>query len=249
MHIVMTDGKRKNKLLILMLQIIVLIIVIIVAIHLLKNMSVQAYNSSTKNNGNIENITDNGNHNEPEQISLMNGETKEPTEKVKDAAISRYIFVGDSRYVGMRKFAQSNDIFIAENAQGYDFLMSKLETIRQYADNNSVLIIGLGVNDYGVNYKKYISIMNELADTLECNVYYMLINPVEEEKEIPYGYTVYNEMIDKYNMLMRAGFSDRVKIIDSNTYLKENGFSTVDGLHYDDNTYNKIYNYLKSNAL
>ena len=48
---------------------------------------------------------------------------------------------------------------------------------------------------------------------------------------------------------MRAGFSDKVKIIDSNSYLKESGFSTVDGLHYDDTTYNKIYNYLKSNAL
>ena len=60
---------------------------------------------------------------------------------------------------------------------------------------------------------------------------------------------VYNEMIDKYNMLMRAGFSDKVRIIDSNSYLKESGFSTVDGLHYNDTTYNKIYNYLKSNAL
>lgn len=249
MHIVMTDGKRKNKLLILMLQIVILIIVIIASVHLLKNMNVQAYNSMTKNNGNIENIIANGNSNEPEQIGLINEDTKEPTEEVKDAGINRYIFVGDSRYVGMRKFAQSDDIFIAENAQGYDFLMSNLETIRQYADNNSVLIIGLGVNDYGVNYKNYIRIMNELADTIECPVYYMLINPVEEEKEIPYGYTVYNEMIDKYNMLMRAGFSDKVKIIDSNSYLKENGFSTVDGLHYDDNTYNKIYNYLKSNAL
>lgn len=245
----MTNGKRKNKLLILMLQIVVLIIVIIASVHLLKNMSVQAYNSTTKSDEYIENITDNKNMNESEQMELINEETKEPTDVVKDESINRYIFVGDSRYVGMRKFAQNNDIFIAENAKGYDFLMSNLETIRQYADNNSVLIIGLGVNDYGVNYKNYIRIMNELADTMECHVYYMLINPVEEEKEIPYGYTVYNEMIDKYNMLMRAGFSDKVKIIDSNSYLKENGFSTVDGLHYDDNTYNKIYNYLKSNAL
>lgn len=245
----MTNGKRKNKLLILMLQIVVLIIVIIASVHLLKNMSVQAYNSTTKSDEYIENITDNKNMNESEQMELINEETKEPTDVVKDESINRYIFVGDSRYVGMRKFAQNNDIFIAENAKGYDFLMSNLETIRQYADNNSVLIIGLGVNDYGVNYKNYIRIINELADTMECHVYYMLINPVEEEKEIPYGYTVYNEMIDKYNMLMRAGFSDKVKIIDSNSYLKENGFSTVDGLHYDDNTYNKIYNYLKSNAL
>lgn len=243
----MTGSKRKYKFLILALQVIVLVIVIIASVHLLKNMSVQAHNSLTENSGGIENVTEN--FNESEQIAMLSEDTNGQTEDLKTVSINRYIFVGDSRYVGMRKFAQSDDIFIAENSQGYDFLVSNLETIKQYADKNSVLIIGLGVNDYGVNYKNYIKIMNELADTMECPVYYMLINPVEEEKEIPYGYTVYNEMIDKYNMLMRAGFSDKVKIIDSNSYLKESGFSTVDGLHYDDTTYNKIYNYLKSNAL
>jgi hypothetical protein len=123
-----------------------------------------------------------------------------------------------------------------------------MNKILEYIDKNSILIVGLGVNDYASNYKNYIKTMNELADTLDCRVYYMLINPVEEDKEALYGYSTSNEMIDKYNALMKAGFSSKVGVIDTNTYLKEDGFYTSDGLHYDDNTYKKVYNFLKSNA-
>ena len=64
-----------------------------------------------------------------------------------------------------------------------------------------------------------------------------------------YGYTVFNEQIDKYNKLMQEGFDSNVRIIDTNSYLKSTGFNTVDGLHYDDSTYKKIYDYIKSNVL
>jgi hypothetical protein len=165
-----------------------------------------------------------------------------------DSGSKRYIFVGDSRYVGMEKFAQSDDVFIAQVGEGYYFLASNMNKILEYIDKNSILIVGLGVNDYASNYKNYIKTMNELADTLDCRVYYMLINPVEEDKEALYGYSTSNEMIDKYNALMKAGFSSKVGVIDTNTYLKEDGFYTSDGLHYDDNTYKKVYNFLKSNA-
>jgi hypothetical protein len=132
---------------------------------------------------------------------------------------------------------------------GYRFLSENYDKILEYADKNSILVVGLGVNDYAMSCKNYIATMNELADTLECKVYYMLINPVEEEKELQYGYSATNEMIDKYNALLVEGFNSKVGVIDTNTYLKEDGFSTLDGLHYDDVTYKKIYNYLKSHAL
>jgi hypothetical protein len=165
-----------------------------------------------------------------------------------DGSSKRYIFVGDSRYVGMKKFAQSDDVFIAQVGEGYNFLVSNMNKILEYVDKNSILIVGLGVNDYAVSYKNYIKTMNELADTLDCRVYYMLINPVDEDKEALYGYSATNEMIDKYNALIKAGFNSKVGVIDTNTYLKEDGFYTSDGLHYDDNTYKKVYNFLKSNA-
>ncbi len=161
----------------------------------------------------------------------------------------KYIFVGDSRYVGMKKYAQSDDIFIAKVGEGYSYLNSNLNLILEYADKNSILIVGLGVNDYAMSYKNYIKTMNELADTLECKVYYMLINPVDEEKIFQYGYSVTNDAIDRYNALMVAGFDNNVGVIDTNSYLKEDGFLTLGGLHYDDITYKKIYNYLKSHAL
>ena len=48
---------------------------------------------------------------------------------------------------------------------------------------------------------------------------------------------------------MQEGFDSSVRIIDTNSYLKSTGFNTVDGLHYDDSTYKKIYDYIKSNVL
>ena len=40
---------------------------------------------------------------------------------------------------------------------------------------------------------------------------------------------------------------DNIKFIDTNSYLKENGFSSSDGLHYTKSTYNKIYSHIKNN--
>ena len=39
-----------------------------------------------------------------------------------------------------------------------------------------------------------------------------------------------------------------VTYLDSNSYLKRNGFSTVDGIHYTKDTYQKISNFISSNV-
>ena len=46
---------------------------------------------------------------------------------------------------------------------------------------------------------------------------------------------------------MKKSLNDKVTIIDTNSYLLKDGFNATDGLHYDDETYKKIYEYIKEN--
>ena len=45
---------------------------------------------------------------------------------------------------------------------------------------------------------------------------------------------------------MKQGLNNNIKYIDSYSYLKENGYKLRDGLHYDEETSKKIYEYVKS---
>ena len=62
----------------------------------------------------------------------------------------KYLFVGDSRYKGMEKAnATDEDVFICEVGEGYDYLINQMNNIKYEIDDNTALIIGLGVNDLG----------------------------------------------------------------------------------------------------
>ena len=62
-------------------------------------------------------------------------------------SIDKYVFVGDSRYVGMSAYEEDEDTFIAKNNMGYAYLEEQMELIKESCDKNTALIIGLGVND------------------------------------------------------------------------------------------------------
>ncbi len=160
---------------------------------------------------------------------------------------SKYVFVGDSRYVGMSKVADpsSNDTFICMNGMGHNYLVEQMNNIILACNSNTALIIGLGVNDLNYNASAYIQTINNMASTLNCDIYYMLVNPVDELKEQGTGYTVTNQRIEAFNEKLKNGLVSSIKIIDTNSYLIKNGFVTVDGLHYNPETYKKIYDYIK----
>lgn len=158
---------------------------------------------------------------------------------------SKYVFVGDSRYRGMMFLADEQDVFICENGRGYDFLLEQMSNIKWECDEDTALIIGLGVNDSHYNVDKYLDTLSEMADTMECQIYYMLVNPVDEEKEEYNGYHVLNENIDIFNERMKDELDERIGIIDTNSYLWDYGFDTMDGLHYTNDTYKDIYCYIK----
>ena len=148
----------------------------------------------------------------------------------------KYLFVGDSRYKGMEKAnATDEDVFICEVGEGYDYEI----------DDNTALIIGLGVNDL-VNIDKYVDKINEMSQTFDCQIYYMLVNPVDEEQETYSGYHIKNDDIDYFNQEIIDRLDENVIVIDTNSYLNAIGFETQDGLHYTEETYENIYNYIKS---
>lgn len=185
-----------------------------------------------------------------EQSEDITWQTAEQTETVTEQTstqITRYIFVGDSRYVGMSRYAQDEDYFIARVGAGYEYLVSQLDAIRAAVIPGSVLIIGLGVNDYKAEkYDLYIQTINELAQTLDAKVYYTLVNPVDEALEAQNGYDLKNTYIEAFNAALQAGLDSSITIIDTNSFLKSDGYVTTDGLHYDNATYQKIYQYIKA---
>lgn len=177
-------------------------------------------------------------------MSIRNEDASEDVQEKR--TYTKYVFVGDSRYVGMSEFQQDGDVFLARNNMGYDFLVEQLPNIYSVCDENAALIVGLGVNDMNYGRDKYIAKLNELADELDCQIYYMSVNPVDEKKEAAHGYTVLNSKIDEFNAKLKSGLSDKIKFIDTNSYLKQMTFTTVDGLHYNKGTYQLIYDYIKA---
>ena len=113
-------------------------------------------------------------------------------------------------------------------------------------DKDTVIIIGMGVNDYKYSFDDYVSTINQLDEEVDCQLCYMLVNPVDDEKIQNSGYQITNEELDEFNNNMKLALNSDIMIIDTNSYLKENGYNTVDGLHYDEVTYENIYWYIKS---
>ncbi|MBE5927050.1 MAG: SGNH/GDSL hydrolase family protein [Lachnospiraceae bacterium] len=194
--------------------------------------------------------------NNTETVEPQTEETTKKTEKETNKVIiseergninvSKYIFLGDSRFYGMEMFAEPEDVFIYEIGEGYHFMMNHLAEAKSHiVDEDSVMIIGMGVNDFRANADNYITAINQLADENVCQIYYMLVNPVDDAIIEQNGYGITNAELDEFNTKMIQGLNDNVKIIDANTYLKTYGYNTEDGLHYDAETYKSIYEYIK----
>lgn len=156
------------------------------------------------------------------------------------------VFVGDSRMVQMHEaMGETGVTYVAENAKGYDwFVAEAIPRINNLAVKGSKILINLGVNDPG-NIDKYIETVNFNAPIWQANgakVYYATVNPVSEN---PYTSA---EQVDEFNRQLVNGLKG-VTILDSNYYIRQNGYNILDGLHYDAPTYAKLYAYYLSNVI
>lgn len=153
-----------------------------------------------------------------------------------------YIFIGDSRTVGMNDYLKIDDndnIFtVAKVGKGYNWFLSEgykeVEKIRKENDyKNWTYVFNLGVNDLW-NISEYKYLINSLKN--EANLVFVSINPVIESKVE----TVDNKTIEEFNKDISFKLDN---CVDTYSYLNEIGFDSEDGLHYTKETYTDIYNY------
>lgn len=155
-----------------------------------------------------------------------------------------YIFIGDSRFVGMEntcKFADNERYFsVAKISQGYKWLKgTALPEVDNIVNSNNTitswhLIIGLGVNDlYNIN--KYLKLYEDLSQNYDLIL--VSVNPIE------YHDSITNKDIESFNNKLKTL---DCTFIDTYSFLKTQGYSTVDGIHYTDKTYKSIFRRLRS---
>ncbi|MCR5802172.1 MAG: SH3 domain-containing protein [Lachnospiraceae bacterium] len=155
---------------------------------------------------------------------------------------SPVVFVGDSRTVGMKNAAGSNNYtWIAEVGMGYDWLtQTAAPLIEVYSGAGTKLVFNMGVNDLRNvdKYAKYINNHIEDWSARGVEVYYVSVNPV-----IDGSCNASNAGIASFNDKLKNSLDSRVTWIDSNAYITEMGYSTLDGLHYTKDTTLALYAY------
>lgn len=164
------------------------------------------------------------------------------TETTNDARTA-YVFIGDSRTVGMDNVVHMSDMddtfVIAKVGMGAKWWqetgsleLHKLRTENtQY--NKWVYIFNLGVNDLG-NVETYKGIIDNLEK--EATVYFISINPTVDEVK-----GVQCASIEKFNEIIEPVCDN---YIDSYSYLKYKGYYAKDGMHYDKATYQTLYKFI-----
>lgn len=158
----------------------------------------------------------------------------------------KYIFLGDSRMVGMFSAVSSSDIkYIAKISMGYSWLNSTAgPTLKNYLNSNPnvKVVLALGINDLG-NIQSYITYYQNLIKKYPKTQFYILsVNPVNEKTGAAHGYTVKNSQIKTFNKKLKSAFGSAY--LDSYTYLEKQGISTPDGIHYQPQTYLTLFNYI-----
>lgn len=159
---------------------------------------------------------------------------------------SKIYMLGDSRFVGMQQFDSDDSslhIYHAKVSEGYSYLTKTWNQIKDLPQKDDYIIINFGVNDLG-NINKYIEFINNMTEETDAKIIFMTVNPVDEIKEASHGYTIKNSEVNDFNIKFVENCNDNIYIIDTNSYLNKEGFSTQDGIHFSKSTYEDILNYL-----
>lgn len=161
----------------------------------------------------------------------------------------KFIFIGDSRTEGLKYTIQSNPtedimpIWSCKTAQGYKWMTETgVPQIEAEITNDTAIVILMGVNDlYNIhNYISYINSKSQEWSKLGANTYFVSVGPVEND---PY---ITNSDIEEFNQTIQNGLI-YTKYIDIYSPLINEGFQTMDGIHYTTETYKRIYNLIKLN--
>lgn len=173
----------------------------------------------------------------------------------KTGYAEQFIFVGDSRMVGMQASVLDQNIrYIAKIGEGYDWLAAEAgPKLREYLELRSdvTVVLALGVNDMGTggdnlgNANQYIAYYQQLMlDFPTARFYILSVNPIDDELAKKHGFQVKDAAVTAFNQKLQSVFLG-TQFIDSYTYLKEQpDFATFDGVHYTQETYRMLYQFL-----
>lgn len=156
------------------------------------------------------------------------------------------IFIGDSRTVCMHNVIgdAKGTVWSAEVGQGFSWLESTgYPSIEPFIQDNSKVVIWLGVNDTK-DIDSYISYYNSLSSELSksgSKLYVVNIGPVDESVSTN---SIHNSSIESFNKSLLTNLDDSISYIDIYSALKNHGYVTADGLHYQNGTSKYIYNYI-----
>lgn len=163
---------------------------------------------------------------------------------------STVVFIGDSRTVGMQAAVGSNNhIWSAKIGAGLSWMKSTgAPAVEDKINSSTGVCILMGINDFlGVKASDYSSYINQCATRWTAKgaaVYFVSINPVGSPSKGSYN-QITNDKISEYNQQVRNGLNTNVGYIDTFSQILNN-FKTVDGLHYDKDTYSAIYSAITS---
>ena len=213
-----------------------------------RNNNNSSNNSNSQNNNRNNSNSSNKNNKNNNTNSNSNNKNNNSKTDTSTNNYSSFVLVGDSRFVGQKSsgFKNSKTTYIASVGKGLTYMKSNEEAMKKKDSKNTAYVINMGVNDL-YNANSYVEYINKLAKNYKGDIYYLSVNPVEEGKAANNGYSIKNSDIEKFNSTLKSGLKN-VTYLDSYNYLKNNGFSTTDGIHYDKNTYQKIYSYINSNV-
>ena len=166
------------------------------------------------------------------------------------------IWIGDSRTVGlfMTVATDVRDVAIAEVGMSYPWFESTaVPILEQYiaGGNVSTVYINMGVNDCASSVKQpaqfaapqYIQRINNLiAAHPGIRFVFVSVGPGDGASYNGTSIPALNQEVDRFNAAMYS--SCAADFLDLCGFLKANGFSTQDGIHYTAATYRDIYSFV-----
>ncbi len=175
------------------------------------------------------------------QISAETADVQTETAAAATEKKHSFLFVGDSRVLGMKDAVNDDCIYVGAEAEGYSWFSSDgVLALADYLGSNpsQTVVLNLGVND-PENINVYIDLYKKLiTDYTSADFYMLSVNPLDDDADL----NTTNEMIELFNATLKSSFPDQY--LDCYSYLIQNGYETVDGLHYTDDTYRSIHSFV-----
>lgn len=178
-----------------------------------------------------------------ESSGNSNTDSSSGSSKSESTVINTRFWVGDSRTDGMRSAVTENEhnVWSCKSSMGLYWMQhTGIPNIVDKISSNSAIIILMGVNDLSnsMSYVKYVNSQVSSWNQRGAKVYFVSVNPTDG------GYSYLDARIKSFNSDLKNNLDSSIKYINTYNYLTKKGFSTTDGLHYTNDTYKKIYNYV-----